>query len=66
MDLDFCFRVDFASAKPTKESSADAKVQYKKWKRPNRLYLSFMLQHVPRDIQGPMTSTTLATSYLDD
>ena len=50
MGLDLCFRVDFALPKPTEENNADAKVQYEKWKRSNRLSLSFMLQHVPRDI----------------
>ena len=43
MDLDICFRVNFAPVKPTEESSADANVQYEKWKRSNRLSLSFML-----------------------
>ena len=65
MDLDICFRVDFAPAKSTEESSADAKVQYEKWKSSNRLSLLFMLQHVPRDIRGPMTFDTLATTYLE-
>ena len=65
MDLDLCFRVDFAPTKPTKESSVDTKVQYEKWERSNRLSLSFMLQHVPRDIQGPVTSNILATAYLE-
>ena len=65
MELDLCFQVDFAPAKPTEESSAYAKVQYENWERSNRLSLSFMLQHVPRDIRGPVTSDTLATAYLE-
>ena len=66
MDLDICFQVNVTPTKPIEESNADTKIQYEKWERSNKLSLSFMLQHVPRDIQGPMTSTTLATSYLDD
>ena len=65
LNLDLYFRVDVALAKPTEESNADAKVQYEKWERSNRLFLSFMLQHVPRDIRGLATSNTLATAYLE-
>ena len=52
-------------AKPTEESSANANVQYEKWKRSNSLSLSFMLQHEPRDIRGPVISNTLTTTYLE-
>ncbi|CAA6656128.1 unnamed protein product [Spirodela intermedia] len=60
MDLNLCFRVSAPTAL-TDESNVDTNILYERWERSNILSLSYMLQHVPRNIRGLVTSNTLVT-----
>ncbi|CAA7391592.1 unnamed protein product [Spirodela intermedia] len=51
MDLNLYFQVSIPPAL-TDESNADAKILYERWKRSNILFLSFILQHVPKNIRA--------------
>ncbi|CAA7404094.1 unnamed protein product [Spirodela intermedia] len=64
MDLDLWFRVS-APRSLIDKNNTDVKILHERWERSNILSLSFMLQHVPRDIRDLVTSNNLVTIYTE-